>query len=417
MRRIGSRAVSWLVVAAVTAMLSPVSASFAAVNNNEVTSVKIKEADGTSGQDTNSGSGVKTGHIQDGAVTDAKIGGTISVDKLATYAGVKIVHTGPADGVNTFNSIQAAFDSQSASSTSMYIKIMPGTYSESINLVPPYQSNLTIEGSGRENTIIIGGIQSSTGINIYLRNINVVQNSLSSNIAVSTNGHIITENVYLLGDANAANGVTMTDTAVNSGSISSGACGKLLRVLVSGGTISSGGGTVDDCYIIDTVVNAPDTAETAVRAYGERIMNVRASGAHVGLRSVFSKIAYSTFVGSDYGLEASNDVMNLEVANTSLTGGISGSSIGNGQGPTSSVYFVDSTISGASSGIKLSYWGKIDIINSKVSGGLSAIDLGSAQNTTHLVNSQLIGTPVTGVSDTLKILNCYDGSFNLIPNK
>ncbi len=74
MRRIGSRAVSWLVVAAVTAMLSPVSMAFAAVINDEVTSQKLKEADGTSGQNTNSGSGVKTGHIQDGAVTASKLG-------------------------------------------------------------------------------------------------------------------------------------------------------------------------------------------------------------------------------------------------------------------------------------------------------------------------------------------------------
>ena len=50
------------------------SATFASVSDDQVTSQKIKEADGTSGQDTNSGSGVKTGHIQNGAVTPAKIG-------------------------------------------------------------------------------------------------------------------------------------------------------------------------------------------------------------------------------------------------------------------------------------------------------------------------------------------------------
>ena len=39
------------------------SVSIASVNDDQVTSQKIKEADGTSGQNTNSGSGVKTGHI------------------------------------------------------------------------------------------------------------------------------------------------------------------------------------------------------------------------------------------------------------------------------------------------------------------------------------------------------------------
>ena len=40
---------------------------------DEVQSEHIAEADGTSGQDTNSGNGIKTDHIQDGAVTNAKI--------------------------------------------------------------------------------------------------------------------------------------------------------------------------------------------------------------------------------------------------------------------------------------------------------------------------------------------------------
>jgi hypothetical protein len=41
--------------------------------NNAVTSAKIDEADGETGQDTNMGAGIKTGHIQRGAVTGEKI--------------------------------------------------------------------------------------------------------------------------------------------------------------------------------------------------------------------------------------------------------------------------------------------------------------------------------------------------------
>src|SRR6266702_3291221 len=76
MRRIGSRAVSWLVAAAVTAMLSPVSMSFAAVpiGPNTVNSVAIIAADGTSGHTLTTGTGVKTDHIQNGAVTAPKLG-------------------------------------------------------------------------------------------------------------------------------------------------------------------------------------------------------------------------------------------------------------------------------------------------------------------------------------------------------
>nr|NIM16387.1 hypothetical protein [Candidatus Aminicenantes bacterium]NIM83165.1 hypothetical protein [Candidatus Aminicenantes bacterium]NIN22541.1 hypothetical protein [Candidatus Aminicenantes bacterium]NIN46312.1 hypothetical protein [Candidatus Aminicenantes bacterium]NIN89151.1 hypothetical protein [Candidatus Aminicenantes bacterium] len=43
------------------------------IGDKFVTSVKLADADGTTGQDTNVGSGVKTAHLQDGAVTEAKL--------------------------------------------------------------------------------------------------------------------------------------------------------------------------------------------------------------------------------------------------------------------------------------------------------------------------------------------------------
>jgi hypothetical protein len=52
-----------------------------------VHSTDIKEADGTTGQDTNSGSGIKTGHIQNNAVTDKKIApGAVTSGKIAAGA-------------------------------------------------------------------------------------------------------------------------------------------------------------------------------------------------------------------------------------------------------------------------------------------------------------------------------------------
>lgn len=48
-------------------------ASAASAASDNVLSGNIKEADGISGQDTNNGSGVKTGHLQDGAVTAPKL--------------------------------------------------------------------------------------------------------------------------------------------------------------------------------------------------------------------------------------------------------------------------------------------------------------------------------------------------------
>jgi hypothetical protein len=51
--------------------------------NDAVVSANLAKADGSSGQDTNNGTGVKTGHIQNGAVTNPKIGPDVNA-RIAT---------------------------------------------------------------------------------------------------------------------------------------------------------------------------------------------------------------------------------------------------------------------------------------------------------------------------------------------
>jgi hypothetical protein len=48
----------------------------AMVGSDSIHSTQVKIADGTSGQDTSTGQGVKENHIQNNAVTIRKIGGT-----------------------------------------------------------------------------------------------------------------------------------------------------------------------------------------------------------------------------------------------------------------------------------------------------------------------------------------------------
>lgn len=91
-------------------------------------------------------------HLATESVTAAKISGNISVDKLATFEGVKVVHTGPADNVNTFNSINAAITA--AAPTNSIVKVMPGTYNENV----VYSTPMVLAGSGEDVTVINGTV-------------------------------------------------------------------------------------------------------------------------------------------------------------------------------------------------------------------------------------------------------------------
>jgi len=70
--------------------------SAAAVLADEVGSANIAEADGTTGQDTNTGTGVKTGHIQNGAISTIKLKN--NAVKTAKIAGGAVTSAKIADG-------------------------------------------------------------------------------------------------------------------------------------------------------------------------------------------------------------------------------------------------------------------------------------------------------------------------------
>lgn len=84
-------------------MFSLFSSTAFAVPDDSILSQHIKEADGTTGQDTNTGSGIKTGHIQDGAVTTGKIeDGSVTTPKITDNA---VTTPKVADGSITTNKV------------------------------------------------------------------------------------------------------------------------------------------------------------------------------------------------------------------------------------------------------------------------------------------------------------------------
>ncbi len=196
-----------LVAVAIVAAVGFGRSSFASVSDDQVTSQKIREADGTSGQNTNSGSGVKTDHLQDaavttpkiadGAVTDAKIGGTLSQSKVTgletdlagkadvthnhdmlyqqKYGKVAVVAQTGGDYANpltAMNNVSSWCGSPGASNPCM-VKIMPGIYNLNGNTLSmiPY---VDIEGSGIGTTTITGSGQVVIqGAQAELRNITI----------------------------------------------------------------------------------------------------------------------------------------------------------------------------------------------------------------------------------------------------
>jgi len=162
-------------------IFSLLSTDVLALSNDQVLSENIEEADGTSGQDTNSGSGVKTGHIQDDAVTTGKIVdgaittskitdnavttpkvsdgsittskvavGAITPDKIGFYRNVIIVALSGGDFTNPVDALNAITD---ASESNPYlVKIMPGVYDVSTSVI--MKSYVDIEGSGENVTKI-----------------------------------------------------------------------------------------------------------------------------------------------------------------------------------------------------------------------------------------------------------------------
>jgi hypothetical protein len=96
------------------------------IGDDAITSAKIAEADGTSDQDTEIGRGIKTDHIQDGAVNNDKIANnTIQTDKLDP-ALRSLIETGGAGSDAILSAMIAEADGTSGQDTNAGMGIKTG---------------------------------------------------------------------------------------------------------------------------------------------------------------------------------------------------------------------------------------------------------------------------------------------------
>lgn len=357
MRRIGSRAVSWLVVAVVTAMLSPVSMSFAAAWN---------------------------------VPTNARV-----VQKSNTDTTGRV-----------YGTIQAAINSiTTASASNPYVvKVMPGVYNETVTMKP----YVNLEGSGADTTIITAssinayGSLCSVGTvvmanNSSIRNIKVVNNGQAPNGDYLTVAALVFNNVK----AHAENvSVLVGDDAVNGGRIN-GVC-------TSGNSTDA---TLNNIYV-ETHNNSGQS--NAILTTGGKLTLTNSKLSSFNVNGSCDIINDDTVQGSPSTIIVSDST--IEGAGGALSAVFAGSSVVTILNSTMKLSTADNGyVNAFQTGSDFTMINSRIITNStNTEYSLSGNDIPNAK----IVNSLLPGNKsallqVTGI----KLINNYDENYNMIANQ
>jgi len=384
-----------------------------ALNADSVLSHDIREADGTSGQNTNSGSGVKTGHIQDGAVTgakiadgavtDSKIGGTISQSKVtgleATLAGKSdvthnhdvlyqqkygkvaiVAQTGGdyADPVSAMNDLATWCGTPSANNPCL-VKILPGIYdigSTSLTMI----NYVDVEGSGENVTKITGNgvVNFLYSSKAELRMITVESRGASAiNIVGFSEPSLLNVTAITLGGTRDAKGMyleNVTGLKMNN-----------VHISVSGGTYSNVGISyflAGGQLIIENVSVLASGGQIAEAVVGFR-------GGDMAGSLIIRNATLEAKDASNYSIildSGTHDEVSLVNVSASAQGG-------------------PNTI-----GIFGTYYTTQNIINSSLKS--SGYLIQNPKNI-NIVNSQLDGGPIVPIGpNTVKCIGVYDGNYN-----
>lgn len=354
-----------------------------ATQDDSVLSQNVKEADGTSGQNTNTGSGIKTGHIQDGAITDAKIAGPISAEKLAAYSGVRIVHKGATDGLNTFNTITDALNSITDNSeTKRYVVVvMPGVYTENVvgkyyvDIIGQSRSGSIIKNSGEDYTV--------TMANMSIKNLTVEGNGVGG-VILYDNSAVYDCNIkvqfggkwWAYGISIRSPQTTVENTTITGGQIT---CGLDIFGISNNSSVVLRGITIQNCaqaMLLQTNNNSP-LRISDVLVVGDAAPTIEVQCGHIEFYNLISNVPDAAVViGANCGYPV------VHCSSCSL------SSVGINGWPRSAFLYIDNS---SVSGISI--------------GGSAGVRIG---------NSKIAS--VSGDVSNLKMVNCHDADYNPIVN-
>ena len=378
-----------------------------AVKADGIVSENIAEADDTSGQDTNIGSGVKTGHIQDGAVTDSKISGLISAGKIDTEG----LNADMVDGLHAADLLQkpanviivaksgghftdpvaAAASIADASANNPYlIKVMPGTYDVASSVVLP--AHVSIEGSGRDITTISGSVESlavlrGSGSN-SISDLTVVGNGAGLNRVygiwcVSASGRITDVRV-----------VTTEGASSNYGLVLNGPAADLDNVIIEA-TSATGSTSVFGISADGTALHMNNVTVNAENARSGLSNNIGIQARNTSLDLGNSTVSADSNARSNYAVQAVYGTT-VTVRNCELTATGTGYSIGLDNFQAS---------------------GPINVVNSQISGGYASLDNlidSSSAAVWNVAHSQLSGAITTDGIGSFNCFSVYDAGFNAV---
>lgn len=130
------------------------------IANNAVTSAKLREADGTSGQNANTGSGVKTAHLQNGAVSEVKL-----ADNAVTSAKIREADGSTGQNTNTGFGVKTAHLQNQAVSLAKLESTLKNTVSRAVqNTGGTINGNFHVNGRLSSNNSVTGST-TAYGIN------------------------------------------------------------------------------------------------------------------------------------------------------------------------------------------------------------------------------------------------------------
>ncbi len=347
--------------------------AFAQFKDDMILSNHVKEADGTSGQDTNAGSGIKTDHIQNGAVTDAKITGPIAASKIQKPTNVVVVAKSGGDFTDPVTAINSIAD---ASASNPYLlRIMPGVYDLTSPLV--MKEYVDIEGSGEtvtklqtsNNWYMVSGSN-----NAEIRDLTILNEKL---------GAIQNIGIYSVGTAPSINDVTVIVSGATNSNVAVFNYQGASTVMKHVTAMASGGGEA-------TAIANSYNCSTIIENSTARADNGTGSAVSIGIVSsttVVRNVQSTASANSGYALAFAITGSSMAVLEN-VTG-----NAGGGRGiyiQASTATIKNSTISGASNSIA-SDSGILNIANTELSGPI-----------------QVFGSP------NFRCFNAYDNTFQAV---